>query len=80
MRDLYSLSLALLTYLQVTTSQYLTSEEYWKTNGPNSVNCSEPNDGDSIYKYSLPSLDGTRDISMAEFENKVLLISNIATF
>ncbi|KAG8175514.1 hypothetical protein JTE90_009148 [Oedothorax gibbosus] len=35
---------------------------------------------DSVYNYTLSNLHGTRNISLSEYQGKVLLIVNVATY
>ncbi|EEB14548.1 hypothetical protein Phum_PHUM308470 [Pediculus humanus corporis] len=36
--------------------------------------------GDTIYKYNLTDIYGTDNISLSEFEGKVVLVVNVATY
>ena len=45
----------------------------------NSTNCYDT-DTENIYEYQFETLDGTRNVSLSEYQNHTLLIVNVATY
>ncbi|KAK7789789.1 hypothetical protein R5R35_012338 [Gryllus longicercus] len=44
------------------------------------VYCDTSTDDDSIYNYSATDIHGARNISLADYRGKVVLIANVATY
>lgn len=80
MKTLFVPIMVFALYHQATCSGFITKNTYAAERWDNYVECSRSTDGESLYDYSFLALDEKKNVSMASFRGKVLLIVNVATF
>lgn len=78
-------AITLLAFIAVANSADLDVAHYLAKSQENldqqSVVCSKPTDGDSIYKYTIPHLNTSQGIiDFGKFKGKPLMLVNVATY